>query len=364
MSNLNKKLLAEAFDAYVNEGDIAKATRLFQHHWNQKAKECFSLLESEDEEFDNIGSDNFTDEIADEAGSDKEEKFQQIQLAVDELEEKYPAEESEEVEARFNELRNKIDELKLAGEDDEVSVEDITVVIEDLKADFEAAGEMTDEINNLFDEISSGLQLNSEEVEVDVVDGEDAGEEVPAEEPVEECGDKKLAEDAEDSLDVDVDFDETSEGEEPKADDVEPAVEGEDESEDLDIIYDAKDKAKELLAKLDELEANEKAEEGEDVEAPADEEDGLKEGWEKTKLPRNKLQSEEEGVKTQSMKFGKASSVSLNNKMNVAKTNSAGESADKKAKVEQAPQGNGVKSWTKVAKPENKAKDAKSVLGN
>ena len=157
MSNLNKKLLAEAFDAYVNEGDIAKATRLFQHHWNQKAKECFSLLESEDEEFDNIGSDNFTDEIADEAGSDKEEKFQQIQLAVDELEEKYPAEESEEVEARFNELRNKIDELKLAGEDDEVSVEDITVVIEDLKADFEAAVEMTDEINNLFDEISSGL---------------------------------------------------------------------------------------------------------------------------------------------------------------------------------------------------------------
>ena len=38
MSNLNKKLLAEAFDAYVNEGDIAKATRLFQRHWDLSAK--------------------------------------------------------------------------------------------------------------------------------------------------------------------------------------------------------------------------------------------------------------------------------------------------------------------------------------
>ena len=165
-------------------------------------------------------------------------------------------------------------------------------------------------------------------------------------------------------MDVDVDFDETSEGEEPKADDVEPAVEGEDESEDLDIIYDAKESAEELLAKLDELEANEKAEEGEDVEAPAeDEEEGLKEGWEKSKLPRNKLQNEEEGVKKEGMKFGKPGAISTRKGMGVSHTVSAGQSADKKPKVD-GYKNKGVKSWSKVAKPANEAKDAKSVLGN
>ena len=366
MSNLNKKLLAEAFDAYVSEGDIAKATRLFQHHWNAKAKECFQLLESEDEEFDTTDLGDFNEEIADEAGSDKEEKFEQLQIAVDELEEKYPAEISEEVQGHFDELRNKIDEMKLAGEDDEVAFEDVAVIIEDLKTDFEAAlnGELPEDVAGLFDEISSGLQgdevpAEAEEIDADAESGEDAGEEAPA---VEECGDKPLAEADEDSLDVDIDFDKpkAEEGEEATEEPVddEPKAEdkGEDESDDLDIIYDAKESAKELLDKLDELEANEKAEEGSDDEEP------VTEGFEKVKLPRNKLQNEEEGVKKEGMKFGKASSVSLNNKMNVAKTNSAGESADKKVKVEQAPQGNGVKSWTKVAKPEN-TKDAKSVLG-
>ena len=46
MSNLNKKLLAEAFDAFVNDGDTAKATRLFQRHWDLVAKNQFTLLKS------------------------------------------------------------------------------------------------------------------------------------------------------------------------------------------------------------------------------------------------------------------------------------------------------------------------------
>ena len=138
MSNLNKKLLAEAFDAYVNEGDIAKATRLFQRHWDLSAKNQYALLESEDEEFEvtDMG-DDFNQDVAAEAGSDEEQKFEQLQIAVDELEDKYPAEMTDEVQAKFDDLRNKIDELKLAGEDDEVSDEDATVIIEDLKADFE-----------------------------------------------------------------------------------------------------------------------------------------------------------------------------------------------------------------------------------
>jgi hypothetical protein len=48
--NLERKLLAEAFEAYVNEGDLAKAQRLFQRHWNLTAKNQFALLEAEDED--------------------------------------------------------------------------------------------------------------------------------------------------------------------------------------------------------------------------------------------------------------------------------------------------------------------------
>lgn len=360
MSNLSKKLLAEAFDAYVNEGDVAKATRLFQHHWNSKAKECFSLLEAEDEDFEvtDMG-DDFNQEIADEAGSDKEQKFEQLQISVDELEDKYPSEMTDEVQAKFDELRNKIDELKLADEGDEVSSEDAEVALEDLKADFEMAGEVAEDVEALFDEISAGIQGGEAADEADVAD-EEEGEAVDAdaEEPVEEAADEAPEAPAED---LDVDFEAK---EEPAVEGEEPKAEGEDESEDLDIIYDAKESAEELLAKLDELEANEKAEEGEDVEAPAeDEEEGLKEGWEKSKLPRNKLQNEEEGVKKEGMKFGKPGAISSRKGMGVSHSVSAGQSADKKPKVD-GYENKGVKSWSKVAKPANEAKDAKSVLGN
>lgn len=357
MSNLNKKLLAEAFDAYVNEGDIAKATRLFQRHWDLSAKNQYALLESEDEEFEvtDMG-DDFNQDVAAEAGSDEEQKFEQLQIAVDELEDKYPAEMTDEVQAKFDDLRNKIDELKLAGEDDEVSDEDATVIIEDLKADFEVAGEISEDVQALFDEISAGIQGEEADTEeIDVAD-EDEDVEVSDEELVDESAEEEPMED--ESEDLDIDFSE--EGEES---DEEP-VEGEDESEDLDIIYDAKEKVDELLAKLDELEANEKAEEGEDVEAPAEsDKEEVKEEWTKAKLPRNKLQNEEEGVKKEGMKFGKATSIPVRKGMGVSHTVSAGTSADKKVKVEKT-ENKGAKSWSKVAKPTNDAKAGKSVLGN
>ena len=367
MSNLNKKLLAEAFDAYVNEGDIAKATRLFQRHWDLSAKNQYALLESEDEEFEvtDMG-DDFNQDVAAEAGSDEEQKFEQLQIAVDELEDKYPAEMTDEVQAKFDDLRNKIDELKLAGEDDEVSDEDATVIIEDLKADFEVAGEISEDVQALFDEISAGIQGGEADTEeIDVAD-EDEEAAAPAEEPVEEAAEEAPAEDKEEETDLDIDFSEeeptAEEGEESEEAPVE--AEGEDESEDLDIIYDAKEKVDELLAKLDELEANEKAEEGEDVEAPAEsDKEEVKEEWTKAKLPRNKLQNEEEGVKKEGMKFGKATSIPVRKGMGVSHTVSAGTSADKKVKVEKT-ENKGAKSWAKVAKPANDAKAGKSVLGN
>ena len=338
MSDLNKKLLAECFDAFVNENDVAKATRLFQRHWNLAAKNNYALLESEDEDMEiNDMGDDFNQSIADDAGSETEQKFEQLQIAVDELEDKYPSEMSEEVQAKFDDLRNKIDELKLAGEDDEVSDEDATVIIEDLKADFEVAGEISEDVQALFDEISAGLQgETADSEEIDVADEEEAPAEDSEEadvEPVEECG---ITEAEEEPVDLDVASEEEP-VEEPVADEEEPKAEGEeaeDESEDLDIIYDAKDKVEELLAKLDELEANEKAEEGEDVEAPAEDEEPVEECFTKAKLPRNKLQNEEEGVKKEGMKFGKATSIPVRKGMGVSHTVSAGTSADKKVKVE------------------------------
>ena len=365
MSNLNKKLLAEAFDAYVNEGDIAKATRLFQRHWDLSAKNQYALLESEDEDFEvtDMG-DDFNQDVAAEAGSDEEQKFEQLQIAVDELEDKYPAEMTDEVQAKFDDLRNKIDELKLAGEDDEVSDEDATVIIEDLKADFEVAGEISEDVQALFDEISAGIQGEEADTEeIDVAD-EDEEDEISDEEPVEEAAEEPLEDEEETDLDIDFSEEEPT-AEEGEESDEEP-VEGEDEdeSEDLDIIYDAKEKVDELLAKLDELEANEKAEEGEDVEAPAEsDKEEVKEEWTKAKLPRNKLQNEEEGVKKEGMKFGKATSIPVRKGMGVSHTVSAGTSADKKVKVEKT-ENKGAKSWSKVAKPANDAKAGKSVLGN
>ena len=354
MSELNKKLLAEAFDAFVSENDIAKATRLFQRHWNLVAKNNFALLESEDEDFEvtDLGGD-FNQEIVDDAGSDKEQKFEQLQIAVDELEDKYPTEMTEEVQAKFDELRNKIDEMKLAGEEDEVSDEDATVIIEDLKADFEVAGEISEEVEALFDEISAGLQGDEEFEEIDVEDEEEFGDE---EDDLEESEDMESLEEAEESEeDIDVDFESEESDEESLDAEAEEDMEFDSEESGDDLVYDAKEKAEELLAKLEELEA---LENGEDSE-----EDGLTEGWEKAKLPRNKLQNEEEGVKKEGMKFAKPTSIPARKGMGTSSTVSAGISADKKVKVCKT-ENKGVKSWSKLSKPENKAKPGKSVLGN
>ena len=358
MSELNRKLLAEAFDAFVSENDIAKATRLFQRHWNLVAKNNFALLESEDEDFEvtDLGGD-FNQEIVDDAGSDKEQKFEQLQIAVDELEDKYPSEMTEEVQAKFDELRNKIDEMKLAGEEDEISDEDAVVVIEDLKADFEVAGEISEEVEALFDEISAGLQGSEDVEEIDVededIDFEEDGsegdelEESEGDELEESEGDESV-ESEESFEDEDIDFEE--DGSEETFED-EESFESEESEE--DIIYDAKEKAEELLAKLEELEAS----------TDETEEDGLTEGWEKAKLPRNKLQNEEEGVKKEGMKFAKPTSIPARKGMGTTSTVSAGTSADKKVKVCKT-ENKGAKSWSKVAKPENSAKSGKSVLGN
>lgn len=346
--NLERKLLAECFDAIVNDGDIAKATRLFKRHWDLTAKSQYSLLESADEDFgvNDMGED-FNDEMIEDAGSENEEKMEQALLAVDELEDKYTGED-EEIQPKFDELRNIIDEMKLSeSEDASESCEDASVVIEDLKAEFEVAGCMDDEVADLFDEIESavcGGQVSEEEVDV-------ADEEPIDEEPVEESVDE---EPAEEDMGTDIEFEDANV--EPEGDAEELDVDdtmGEDlesPEESDDVLYDIKDDVEELLAKLEELEGGDES---------------VEEGFEKVADPRKKMTSEEEGVnKKGTMNFGKLRGMTLDKKagLGTSASDSKGTSADKKAKV-QSVDNKGAKSWHKVEKPSNKPADGKSLMG-
>lgn len=360
--NLEKKLLAEALDALVNDNDVAKATRLMRRHLDLVAQAQYKLLESEDEDFEvtDMG-DDFNSEVAAEAGSDEDEKFDNIQISIDELEDKFPAEMSEEVESKFDELRNIVDELKLADEGDEVSAEDAMVVIEDLKADFEMAGDLSDEVSDLFDEISAGLQGDAdvEEIEADEADDdsefdiEDESDEAD-DADLEECGSKCLKE--EDDTDVDLAFeDEGAKGDDVEAEtdaELDADVENAPAEDDEELIFDIKSDAEELLAKIEELDAG-------------SEEKPVEEGFEKIADPRKKMTSEEEGVeKKRTMNFGKLTGMTLKKGSDLLNGKaSKGTEPSKKAPVKDGYDNKGAKSWHKVEKPENKAASSKSVLG-
>lgn len=357
---LQVKLLAESFDALVNDNDIAKATRLMKRHLDMVAQEQYQLLESEDEDFEvtDMG-DDFNNEVAAEAGSDEDEKFEQIQIAIDELEDKFPSEMTEEVESKFDELRNIVDELKLADEGDEVSAEDANVIIEDLKADFEMAGEISDEVNDLFDEISSGLQGGDvEEIDVEDDDSEfdvDVEEDDDSEE-IEECGSSKTLDESDDT-DVDLAMeDEEADGEDIEADtdkEVDADFEDDmsDESSDDELVYDIKSDAEELLAKIEELEARDGGEE-------------VKESFEKVADPRKKLSSESEGVeKKRTMNFGKLSGMTLKKGSDLMNGKASKGTEPSKSTKSQPIAKEQKASWKKTEKPANKATSSKSMLG-
>lgn len=357
--NLERKLLAESFDALVNDNDIAKATRLMKRHLDLVAQSQYQLLESEDEDFEvtDMG-DDFNNEVASEAGSEDDERFEQVQIAIDELEDKFPAEMTEEVESKFDELRNIVDELKLADEGDEVSADDANVIIEDLKADFEMAGEISDEVNDLFDEISSGLQgdVDVEEVDVDVED-DDSDFDVEEDEEIEECGSGKTLDEADDT-DVDLALeDEESEEDDVEADtdeDVDADFEDDMEEDSTDgdeLVYDIKSDAEELLAKIEELEAKEGGDE-------------VTESFEKVADPRKKLSSESEGVdKKRTMNFGKMAGMTLKKGSDLMNGKvSKGNEPSKSTKNMPIAKDQKV-NWKKTEKPANKPASSKSMLG-
>ena len=359
--NLDKKLLAEAFDAIVRDNDVAKATRLFKRHWDLAAKNSYALLESADEDFEiNDMGDDFNNEMADEIGSDAEEKFNQIQIAIDELEDKFPSEVTDEVRAKFDDLRNIVDEMKLADEDEDGDMsEDAAVAIEDLKGEFDMAGEMSDEINDLFDEISKGVQGDEVDDEEDVADSDEDYEVDNADEELDE---------AEDS-DVDLEYEEPKEeseepDEESNVDFDADESESKEESRDTDeVVDDIKYSADELVALIDELE------DIEDEDKDEDEDEGkekVEESWSKISDPRKKMTSEDEGVnKKGTMNFGKLPGLKLNAKagLGASATNSKGTEPSAKVKV-CSNENNGAKQWRKVEKPANKPAAGKSMMGN
>ena len=335
--NLEKKLLAEAFEAYVQDGDIAKATRLFKRHWDLTAKTQYSLLEAADEDFEitDMG-DEFNDEVASEASAD-DEKYEQVLLAIDELEEKYQGENFDEVQGKLDELRNIVDEKKLGEEE---NVEDASVIIEDLKADYEVAESMNDEVADLFEEIENCF--NGGEVMDSETDVED-------EEDFEVIEDESMTEGVEEDMGTDLEFEESEVSEEEPLEDIEPSEE-ETEEED-DILYDIKDNLEELMDKLDEIMPSEK--------------ESVEESWSNIADPRKKMTSEDEGVnKKGTMNFGKLRGLTLDKKagLGTSGTDSKGISADKKAKV-QSTENKGAKQWHKVEKPANKPANDKSLMG-
>ena len=358
--NLERKLLAEAFDAIVNDNDIAKATRLFKRHWDLAAKAQYSLLEAEDPDFEvTVMGDDFNDEVMADAGSDREEQLDQAMLVVDELEDKFTGEMNDEVQSKFDELRNIIDEIKLGESDEsESSMEDFSVVVEDLKADFEMVNALDDSVNELFDELESKVQGNDESVDEFDDESDDDSD-------FEELDDSELDESTDfDEKDMpDLEFENKEEDEENNdlsddsslsdVEDIESDDNKFEDSEDSDEeLLDIKDDLEELLSKLD------------DIVDDSDEKNSIEEGWEKIADPRKKMTSEEEGVnKKGTMNFGKLRGMTLDKKagLGTCQTDSKGISADKKVKV-QSVENKGTKQWHKVEKPANKAASSQSML--
>ena len=276
---------------------------------------------------------------------DKNEQYDQVLVAIDELEDKFPGEMPDEVRGRLDELRNIVDELKLSDGEEGASIDDAMVIIEDLRSDYEVAGADSDEINDLFDEIVSKLQGDSDIEEIDVED-DDSDLDVETDVEVDEAEGDDLASDLEAEGEADIN---AGIEDELEAGDMESDSEAEDDT--VEIKEETYDDLLDILNRLE-------AENGSD--------DAIEEGWSNIPDPRKKMTSEEEGVnKKGTMNFGKLPDMKLNKKprLGVSSTDSKGQSADKKPKVDSI-ENKGTKQWHKVEKPANKPAAGKSMMGN
>ena len=352
------KLLTESLEALLN-GDVETAKRKFGNYYDKLSRNAYKLTESED--FEDIADDAeaIVDDAID-AETEEDNSFDDILAAVSELEEKYPSEMTDELVARFDDLKNRIDDLRMCddGEDCSDITSDALVALEDLKGDFVAVDGMSDEVIDLFNEIGdklSGEDETSDEIEA-AAEVEPAGEmeeEKDLTEAFEEKEDVELSEEGEPELEMaekdevvnEPEHQEHQEHQEDDHDDEENEIEDDRSIEDL--INDAEDNAAsmtELLASLKaEMNADESIEESADV----------------SKV-KNPAKAESAGVVKTGMKMPRPAKVDTDAAMGSSKTGSKGKAVN--TNIGKLPAANAAEKMKPVQKPSNKGVADKSVL--
>lgn len=344
------KLLTESFEALLN-GDVETAKRKFGNYYDKLSRNAYKLMESED--FEDIADDAeaIVDDAID-AETEEDNSFDDILAAVSELEEKYPSEMTDELVARFDDLKNRIDDLRMCDEDEDCSdiTSDALVALEDLKGDFEVVDGMSDEVIDLFNEIGdklSGEDETPDEIEV-AAEVEPAGEmeeEKNLTEAFEEKDNVKLSEEGEPELEMTKDDEVVNE---PEHQEDEGELDGiEDDRSVEDLINDAEDNAAsmtELLASLKaEMNADESIEESADV----------------SKV-KNPAKAEAACVVKTGMKMPRPAKVDTDAAMGSSKTGSKGKSVN--TNIGKLPAANAAEKMKPVQKPSNKGVADKSVL--
>jgi len=344
------KLLTESLEALLN-GDVETAKRKFGNYYDKLSRNAYKLTESED--FEDIADDAeaIVDDAID-AEAEEDNSFDDILAAVSELEEKYPSEMTDELVARFDDLKNRIDDLRLCDEGEDCSdiTSDALVALEDLKGDFEVVDGMSDEVIDLFNEIGdklSGEDETPDEIEA-AAEVEPAGEmeeEKNLTEAFEEKEDVNLSEEGEPELEMTKDDVVVNE---PEHQDDEGELDGiEDDRSVEDLINDAEDNAAsmtELLASLKaEMNADESIEESADV----------------SKV-KNPAKAESAGVVKTGMKMPRPAKVDTDAAMGSSKTGSKGKAVN--TNIGKLPAANAAEKMKPVQKPSNKGVADKSVL--
>ena len=344
------KLLTESLEALLN-GDVETAKRKFGNYYDKLSRNAYKLTESED--FEDIADDAeaIVDDAID-AETEEDNSFDDILAAVSELEEKYPSEMTDELVARFDDLKNRIDDLRMCDEGEDCSdiTSDALVALEDLKGDFVAVDGMSDEVIDLFNEIGdklSGEDETPDEIEVaaEVEPEGEMEEEKNLTEAFEEKEDVNLSEEGEPELEMTKDDVVVNE---PEHQDDEGELDGiEDDRSVEDLINDAEDNAAsmtELLASLKaEMNADEPIEESADV----------------TKV-KNPAKAEAAGVVKTGMKMPRPAKVDTDAAMGSSKTGSKGKAVN--TNIGKLPAANAAEKMKPVQKPSNKGVADKSVL--
>ena len=344
------KLLTESLEALLN-GDVETAKRKFGNYYDKLSRNAYKLTESED--FEDIADDAeaIVDDAID-AETEEDNSFDDILAAVSELEEKYPSEMTDELVARFDDLKNRIDDLRMCDEGEDCSdiTSDALVALEDLKGDFVAVDGMSDEVIDLFNEIGdklSGEDETPDEIEVaaEVEPEGEMEEEKKLTEAFEEKEDVNLSEEGEPELEMTKDDVVVNE---PEHQDDEEELDGiEDDRSVEDLINDAEDNAAsmtELLASLKaEMNADESIEESADV----------------SKV-KNPAKAESAGVVKTGMKMPRPAKVDTDAAMGSSKTGSKGKAVN--TNIGKLPAANAAEKMKPVQKPSNKGVADKSVL--